>query len=194
MGMVYAVGHFTVLNCSRCEFSWGATRTTPSGPRAIADGNSHAIRHRQPCLRPLDRVMGEGHAGTGPCSSWRRPRALTGGGVYSSPVADIPDPASAPGRDTDVRLTRAPGPRALTDSRVFLVLGLWAALLSATQLARRCYIDPGSGSFAIQIIIAAVLGGILTARLWLRHVFWRILGRGRRKKPSDQPAGEETDR
>ena len=94
----------------------------------------------------------------------------------------------------DSRVPGAQRPDAPADSRVFLVLGLWTALLSTTHLARRCYIDPGSGSFAIQIIIAAVLGGILTARLWLRHVFWRILGRGRRSKSDDPPSGEETDR
>lgn len=61
-------------------------------------------------------------------------------------------------------------------------------------LAGRRYIDPGSGSFAIQIIIAAVLGGVLTARLWLRHIFWRVFGRRRRTDPEDQPPGEEADR
>ena len=74
------------------------------------------------------------------------------------------------------------------------MLGLHAWLLTAALLGGRRYIDPGSGSFAIQIIIAAVLGGILTARLWLRHVFWRIVGRGRRTKTDDQPSAEVTDR
>ena len=114
--------------------------------------------------------------------------------MYSAPMANIPQAGRPLRRASDARLTRAPDPRALTASPVFLVLGFWAALLSTTHLARRCYIDPGSGSFAIQIIIAAVLGGILTARLWLRHVFWRILGRGRRSKSDDPPSGEETDR
>ena len=97
----------------------------------------------------------------------------------------------------DAADSRAPGakrPDAPADSRAIFALGLWAALLSTTHLARRCYIDPGSGSFAIQIIIAAVLGGILTARLWLRHIFWRILGRGRRSKSDDPPSVKETDR
>ena len=61
-------------------------------------------------------------------------------------------------------------------------------------LAGRRYIDPGSGSFAIQIIIAAVLGGLLTARLWLRHFFWRVFGLIRRNKSEEHPAGEEADR
>jgi hypothetical protein len=73
---------------------------------------------------------------------------------------------------------------------VFVIAGLLATGL----LVGRRYIDPGSGSFAIQIIIAAVLGGLLTARLWLRHIFWRVFGRGRRSKSDDQPSVEEADR
>ena len=50
--------------------------------------------------------------------------------------------------------------------------GLAAGLvaLQIFRLAGRSYIDPGSGSFAIQIIIASVLGGLLSARLWFRYV------------------------
>ncbi len=114
--------------------------------------------------------------------------------MYSTPMANVPQAGRPLRRASDARLTRAPEPRAPTGSRAFLVLGLWAALLTTVQLAGRRYIDPGSGSFAIQIIIAAVLGGILTARLWLRHIFWRIIGRGRRTKTEDPTAGEETDR
>jgi len=66
-------------------------------------------------------------------------------------------------------------------------------MLAAVQLVGRRYIDPGSGSFAIQIIIAAVLGGLLTARLWLRHLFWRVSGLVRRRKSGERPAGEEAD-
>ena len=74
------------------------------------------------------------------------------------------------------------------------VFGLFSTVLACGQLVGRRYIDPGSGSFAIQIIIAAVLGGVLTARLWLRHLFWRVFGRLRRSKKEEQPAGEEADR
>ena len=109
-------------------------------------------------------------------------------------MANIPQADRPLRRASDARLARAPEPRAPAGSRAFLVLGLCAALLTTVQLAGRRYIDPGSGSFAIQIIIAAVLGGILTARLWLRHVFWRIIGRGRRTKTDDQASAEEADR
>ena len=73
-----------------------------------------------------------------------------------------------------------------------LLLIAWP--LIGALLAGRRYIDAGSGSCAIQIIIAAVLGGLLTARLWLRHLFYRIVGRGRRSKSDAQPSVEEADR
>ena len=79
-------------------------------------------------------------------------------------------------------------------SQAVFFIGLFSALLTCGHLVGRRYIDPGSGSFAIQIIIAAVLGGLLTARLWLRHMFWRVFGRLRRSHQEDQPTGEEADR
>ena len=79
------------------------------------------------------------------------------------------------------------------DRQMVVVAGLIRAVLTLGLLVGRRYIDPGSGSFAIQIIIAAVLGGLLTARLWLRHAFWRVVGLVRGKKPEEQPAGEEAD-
>ena len=72
-----------------------------------------------------------------------------------------------------------------------------AAVLVAFQIVRlagRSYIDPGSGSFAIQIIIAAVLGGLLSVRLWFWHVVGRIIGRFRRSTPEATPSAEETRR
>ena len=76
-------------------------------------------------------------------------------------------------------------------------LGGVAAVLVAFQvvrLASRSYIDPGSGSFAIQIIIAAVLGGLLSARLWFRYVVGRIIGWFRRSTPEASPSSEEASR
>ena len=77
-----------------------------------------------------------------------------------------------------------------------LIGGVAAALLAfqVVRLAGRSYIDPGSGSFAIQIIIAAVLGGLLSARLWFRYVLGRIAGLFRRSAPDASPAAEETSR
>ncbi|MDE2870004.1 MAG: hypothetical protein OXR64_09270 [Chloroflexota bacterium] len=92
---------------------------------------------------------------------------------------------------------RAPGtwqPDTAPRTRAVSGIGLWTTVLTTGLLVGRRYIDPGSGSFAIQIIIAAVLGGLLTARLWLRHMFWRIFGRRRRSESDDQPSVEEADR
>ncbi len=58
-------------------------------------------------------------------------------------------------------------------------------VLRSRQLA---YIDPGSGSFLIQIAIATVLGGAVMARLW----FSRIIGIFRRTRPGDDEP-EPTD-
>ena len=93
----------------------------------------------------------------------------------------------------DVRTPGSRQPDTASGRRVVFLVGLWAAALTAGQLVGRRYIDPGSGSFAIQIIVAAVLGGLLTARLWLRHMFWRIFGRRRRSESDDRPSAEEAD-
>jgi len=75
-----------------------------------------------------------------------------------------------------------------------VVLGLQVTRLIVAQLGGRGYIDPGSGSFAIQIIIAAVLGGLLSARLWFRYVVGRIIGWFRRSTPEAGPSAEEASR
>ena len=120
--------------------------------------------------------------------------SLAGREVYSTPMRRTLEGHALLRRAADARAPGAHQPHASADSRAMFALGLWAAVLTTNQLLGRRYIDPGSGSFAIQIIIAAVLGGILTARLWLRHMFWRIVGRGRRTKSEDPTSGEETDR
>ena len=106
-------------------------------------------------------------------------------------MVDVPKAYRPSGRVTEPGGPCAQEPHASAGGRSFVVI---AGLLAAALLVGRRYIDPGSGSFAIQIIIAAVLGGVLTARLWLRHLFYRIVGRGRRSKPDAQPSVEEADR
>ena len=95
--------------------------------------------------------------------------------------------------DTDIGAPGVPKPSHSIVSQNVLVFSLVGAVLTCGHLVGRRYIDPGSGSFAIQIIIAAVLGGLLTARLWLRHAFWRVVGIVRGKKREEQPVGEESD-
>ena len=89
----------------------------------------------------------------------------------------------------NVRPSRPPTARAS-------VGGIAAALIAfqIVRLAGRSYIDPGSGSFAIQIIVAAVLGGLLSARLWFRYVLGRIIGVFRRSTPEESPSAEEASR
>lgn len=93
-----------------------------------------------------------------------------------------------------VEESRAPMPNRSSGGLAILLLGLQITRLVVAQLGGRSYIDPGSGSFAIQIIIAAVLGGLLSARLWFRHVVGRIIGWFRRSTPEASPAAEEARR
>ena len=90
---------------------------------------------------------------------------LAARGVYSTPVKrTLKGHASLRVADDD----RAPGvqkPNASADIRANFVFGLAAVVLTTGQLVGRSYIDPGNGIFAIKIIFAAVLGGILSARL-----------------------------
>ena len=52
---------------------------------------------------------------------------------------------------------------------------------------RPAYIDPGSGSFLVQILLAGLLGALLSVRLWLGHVlaFVGRFGRGGGAAQSD---------
>jgi hypothetical protein len=65
---------------------------------------------------------------------------------------------------------------------ILIVASVWLALPNGTAQA---YLDPGSGSFIIQVLIAALAGALLTLR-----VFWdRIIGFFRK---SDAPPAEES--
>lgn len=90
--------------------------------------------------------------------------------------------------------SRAPMPNKSSGRLAVLLLGLQTTRLIVGQQRGRSYIDPGSGSFAIQIIVAAVLGGLLSARLWFRYVFGRIIGLFRRSTPESSPSAEEASR
>ena len=114
--------------------------------------------------------------------------------MYSEAMPDSACTRSVLARAGQPQRVCVPTSRNRGDGIAIYVVSLSTGLLGAVLLGGRRYIDPGSGSFAIQIIIAAVLGGLLTARLWLRHMFWRVFGRGRRSKSDDQPSVEEADR
>jgi hypothetical protein len=54
-------------------------------------------------------------------------------------------------------------------AKSFGVLVLAATGVCLLPLDARAYVDPGSGSFLLQMVIAAVLGGLITLRgYWSR--------------------------
>ena len=68
--------------------------------------------------------------------------------------------------------------------------------LSVVRLILLPYLDPGSGSFLIQILIAAVLGGVVSAGLWFRRVlgiFRRSSGASRTASGPEPPDLDEVD-
>lgn len=51
------------------------------------------------------------------------------------------------------------------------------------------YIDPGTGSFVVQMLLATILGGLFTIRLWFDSVklfFMRLMGK--------VPASDESEK
>ena len=127
------------------------------------------------------------------CGNRRHVSGLAGRGVYCTLLCGMHTRHDLLRGDADVGTEGLRQPDGPAVNPAVLVFWLFGTVLTGGHLIGRRYIDPGSGSFAIQIIIAAVLGGVLTARLWLRHFFWRVLGLVRRKKTEEQPAGEEVD-
>lgn len=51
------------------------------------------------------------------------------------------------------------------------------------------YVDPGSGSYLIQVIIAAIFG----AWFWLKGYFWKVKNFFSKKSVADQPDEKEPD-
>ncbi len=64
---------------------------------------------------------------------------------------------------------------------------LTAVFLLVTLVSASAYVDPGTGSMIIQVVIAAVVG----AGAFL-GAFWRKLFR-RRRDPDDEPADKNDD-
>lgn len=64
------------------------------------------------------------------------------------------------------------------------------ANVSVVRLFLLPYLDPGSGSFLIQILIAAVLGGVVSVGLWFRRILG-VFGRSPGGSPTDN--GLETE-
>jgi hypothetical protein len=49
------------------------------------------------------------------------------------------------------------------------------------------YLDPGSGSYVIQVIIAAIFG----AWFWLKGYWWKVKNFFTRSKPTDEKKDEQ---
>ncbi len=50
------------------------------------------------------------------------------------------------------------------------------------------YIDPGSGSFILQVIVGAVLGASVAAKMYWHRLRGFVAGRFTRKRRPDEPA------
>lgn len=48
------------------------------------------------------------------------------------------------------------------------------------------YVDPGSGSYLVQVIIAAILGALF----YFKTIWWRIKAFFTKSKPQDPPENE----
>jgi hypothetical protein len=55
------------------------------------------------------------------------------------------------------------------------------------------YLDPGSGSYLLQLLIAAILGGALAVRMYWGRIK-TIFGRKNSDEPIDKPIDEPTDK
>ena len=56
----------------------------------------------------------------------------------------------------------------------------------APQLSQKAYLDPGSGSFLLQIILAALLGGAFAIRMyWKKLSGWFKKQKGKNTTPTE---------
>jgi hypothetical protein len=71
------------------------------------------------------------------------------------------------------------------------VLNLLSPLIeTAPKLSGHAYLDPGSGSFILQLLIAAFLGGAFM----LRRFWSKVFGLFRKGSPQEElPSNETTD-
>jgi hypothetical protein len=56
-------------------------------------------------------------------------------------------------------------------------------------LEQRAYLDPGSGSFLIQLLVAALLGGLFLLKTYWRKItgfFGRLFSRGKDAQDDDE--------
>ena len=59
-------------------------------------------------------------------------------------------------------------------------------LFFLTAKSAHAYLDPGSGSFIIQIVIGAFLGGLVTAKIYYRKIKSTVLKILRKRRNNNQ--------
>jgi len=69
---------------------------------------------------------------------------------------------------------------------VLAACGLAAALILLAPVPALAYVDPGSGSFIFQILIAALVGGLFALKMFFKNIraFFANLFRKRHDPPS----------
>jgi hypothetical protein len=60
------------------------------------------------------------------------------------------------------------------------------SLLQVAPPAPRAYLDPGSGSILLQLLVAGILGGLFVARSFWGKIKARLTGKPQ-EKPEDEP-------
>jgi hypothetical protein len=60
------------------------------------------------------------------------------------------------------------------------------SFLQAAPPAPRAYLDPGSGSILLQLLVAGILGGLFVARAFWGKIKAKITGKPQ-EKPEDEP-------
>jgi O-antigen/teichoic acid export membrane protein len=93
-------------------------------------------------------------------------------------------PARGAGSVAEPPARRAAGGRATEAIRPIVVLVALIIAVSAPRPAE-AYLDPGTGSFAFQAVVAAIVAGAFFARRWL----WRLRDWARSRFSSSLPAG-----
>jgi hypothetical protein len=65
-----------------------------------------------------------------------------------------------------------------------------AALFVVFHRNAHAYLDPGTGSVVLQVVIAAIFGGLFTIKLFLRRVKNRLTRRSSEETDAGAPSGD----
>ncbi len=80
--------------------------------------------------------------------------------------------------------------QALHSSKVSLVL-YWSALLWLfAPLSASAYLDPGSGSFVVQVVVASFLGIAFTVKTFWHSITFKISQLFAKKKPDESDSAQ----